>query len=74
MTSIVPKSGCAPTRKRIDHKINKNGRNHHSRVPRYFLFCLKKAARYTTKANFKNSVGWILKGIPGIESQPVAHL
>jgi hypothetical protein len=74
ITSIVPKSGCAQTRNTMTQRTIANGTNHSLKVCRYFLYCLKNAAKYTITANFRNSVGCRLKGTPGIEIHPLAHL
>ena len=73
-TRIVQKSGCAHTKSRTIPRTPANGKNHFWKFWRYFLFSLKNEARYTIIANFKNSVGWIVNGIHGIESHHVAHL
>jgi len=73
-TISVQKSGCNHTRTNTTHIIHKKGRNPFLKSLKYCLFFLKKVARYIISASFKNSVGWIVKGIQGILSHPVAHL
>gem|GEM_PF-768993 len=69
----VQKSGCIATRKITHDKINKNGRNQSLKVCSKCLFFLKKYAKYIINQNFKNSVGWIVKGIHGIDIHHLAH-
>jgi hypothetical protein len=63
---MVQKSGCSHTSSTINHNININGTYQCLKLDRFHLYFLKKNAKNSINASFKNSVGWIVKGIPGI--------
>jgi hypothetical protein len=64
-TSIVQKSGWAPTSITTTHITSIKGIKPSENVWRNALYCLKKYAKYTIRENFKNSVGCIANGRKG---------
>ena len=70
MTSRVQKSGCHTTKREGSPTMSKNGMKPSQVLESTFLFFAQKDATAIIIESFKNSVGCIEKGIPGISNQP----